>query len=282
MLIQTLIPFGLFLIMLSMGLGLTTGDFRALLNRPRAAFTILLVQLLLLPIIAIAISLALKLSPSLGLGLVLIASCPGGITSNMLTRLARGDTALSIGLTAITSFISVFTIPLILEFFAHLIDGELKSFELSFLNIILQITALTALPLVIGMALRKKYPNVVLGLEPKMVFTTSLFFIVLVVLTWVDQWTNIKSSLNVAGGAVTLLLVLSISIGFVTGKFAQLREKEITTMLIEVGIQNGAMAFMIAANILNDMTVAIPSALYSVFMIIAGFVIVAFRRGRTT
>ncbi|MBW2941326.1 bile acid:sodium symporter family protein [Zhongshania aquimaris] len=278
MLIQSLIPLGLFLIMLSMGLGLTVNDFKELLNRPKAVFVILLVQLLFLPLLAIAISLAIDLSPSLGLGLVLIASCPGGITSNMLTRLAKGDTALSIGLTAITSLTSVFIIPLIMGAFARLIGGELESFELSFLNIILQISALTALPLVIGMVLRNKYPDVVSHLESKMVLITALFFILLVVLTWIDQWENIKSSVNVAGTAVALLLVLSNTAGFLSGKIARLQEQEITTMLIEVGIQNGAMAFMIAATILNNMSIAIPSALYSVFMIIIGMVIVVVRR----
>lgn len=263
-----------------MGLGLTVNDFKELLNCPKAAFAILLVQLLFLPLLAITISLSLKLSPSLGLGLVLIASCPGGITSNMLTRLAKGDTALSIGLTAITSLASVFIIPLIMGAFARLIGGELESFELSFLNIILQIFALTALPLVIGMVLRRKYPKVVSRLEPKMVLITALFFILLVVLTWIDQWENIKSSVNVAGTAVALLLVLSITAGFVIGKIARLQENEITTMLIEVGIQNGAMAFMIAATILNNMSIAIPSALYSVFMIVIGLFIVVVRRSK--
>jgi bile acid:Na+ symporter, BASS family len=280
MLIQSLIPLGLFLIMLSMGLGLTVNDFKELLNRPKAAFAILLVQLLFLPLLAIAISLALDLSPPLGLGLVLIAACPGGVTSNMLTRLAKGDAALSIGLTAMTSLFSVFIIPLIMGSFARLIGREFESFELSFLNIILQVSVLTALPLVIGMVFRRKCPEVVSRLEPKMVIITALFFIFLVVLTWIDQWENIKSAANVAGTAVALLLILSITTGFAIGKIARLQEKEITTMLIEVGIQNGAMAFMIAATILNNMSIAIPSALYSVFMIIIGLVIVVVRRSK--
>ena len=278
MLTQILIPVGLILIMFSIGLGLQVSDFNRILRRPRAVITILVMQMVFLPISAFVISLLLEMPPELCLGLVLIAACPGGITSNMLTRLARGDAALSVGLTVITSFLSVLSIPLVLQLISPFINGQATIITLSFFDVARQILVLTVLPLAIGMFLRTKYPNQSARLESPVVMTTSLFFLLLVALTWANQWENIFASLAAVGIAVALLIALNIFSGAAVAKLMRLRDKEQTTMLIEIGIQNSAMAFMIAANILNDMTAAIPSALYSVFMVLAGLIIVGLRR----
>lgn len=278
MLTQILIPVGLILIMFSIGLGLQVSDFNQILRRPRAVITILVMQMVFLPISAFVISLLLEMPPELCLGLVLIAACPGGITSNMLTRLARGDAALSVGLTVITSFLSVLSIPLVLQLISPFINGQATIITLSFFDVARQILVLTVLPLATGMFLRTKYPNQSARLEPPVVMTTSLFFLLLVALTWANQWENIFASLAAVGIAVALLIALNIFSGAAVAKLMRLRDKEQTTMLIEIGIQNSAMAFMIAANILNDMTTAIPSALYSVFMVLTGLIIVGLRR----
>ena len=277
---QGFIPVALASIMFSMGLGLKPTDFKQLFTHPKAPITTLLVQLFILPTSALLISQILALSPALSLGLVLIAACPGGISSNMLTRLANGDTALSVGLTAVTSFISVLSIPVVILIASHYINGSATFIALSFSQMFIQIIALTAIPLSAGMLLRSKYPSAAIRLEPTTVMITSFIFIALVALTWADQWQNIKSAADVAGLAVILVLTINIAIGVALGKIMQLRKAETTTMLIEVGIQNSAMAFMIAANILQDMTVAIPSALYSVLMVLAGLTIVVIRRTR--
>lgn len=278
MLTQILIPVGLILIMFSIGLGLQVSDFNQILRRPRAVITILVMQMVFLPISAFVISLLLEMPPELCLGLVLIAACPGGITSNMLTRLATGDAALSVGLTVITSFLSVLSIPLVLQLISPFINGQATIITLSFFDVARQILVLTVLPLAISMFLRTKYPNQSARLESPVVMTTSLFFLLLVALTWANQWENIFASLAAVGTAVALLIALNIFSGAAVAKLMRLRDKEQTTMLIEIGIQNSAMAFMIAANILNDMTAAIPSALYSVFMVLTGLIIVGLRR----
>lgn len=276
------LPLALFIIMLGMGLGLTITDFKRIVIAPKSVIIGLLAQLVMLPIVGLLLASVFPLSPELAVGVMILAACPGGPTSNLITYLAMGDVALSITLTAISSLITVFTIPLVVNFATSNFIGENVSLQLPFGETVLQIAVITIIPVTLGMLLHRYVPTFAASVE-KGVKWLSLFFLALIIFGLL-----LKERENVMGfflqvGWVTLTLnVVTMALGYVVSSLAGLREKGVVAITSEVGIQNGTLAIAVASapTLLNNPTMAIPAAIYALLMFATGGVFAFWARRR--
>jgi len=273
---EIFLPVALGIIMLGMGLALTPADFKRVALFPRATFVGLFCQLILLPVVAFGMLQVLSLPPELAVGVMLLAFCPGGATSNLLSNLARADVALSITLTAISSMITVFTIPYFINLSMEYFIGEGKYVELPVLKTMLQIVVITIIPVSIGMLIRWRFPEGAKRSE-KPVKIASAIFITLVILGAI-----LKEKENIAGyfvqvGVITLLInVVILAGGYLLGKLFRLSHPQRAAISIESGIQNGTLAIAIATSslLLNNSQMSIPAAVYSLIMFATGGVAV--------
>jgi BASS family bile acid:Na+ symporter len=273
------IPFSIALVMFAMGIGLSWDDFARLLKQPRALLAGVTGQLIALPLVAVALALGLSLETSLALGLILIALCPGGVTSNLASRLAKGDTALSISLTAVSSVAAVFTLPLLLTLAARLFeDNPLTSFTLPLWPTIQQLASLTLLPLALAMTLRFLLPAFALRIETALVWLASLAFALVIAYVWVTQWSQIRHSAELIGGSALLLNLATLVLGGLIGWGLSLGDKKITTLVLEVGIQNSVLAVFVAHSLIKQPQLAIPASVYSVIMVCSALAVIAYRR----
>ncbi len=262
------LPLALFFIMLGMGLGLTLDDFKRILVEPKAVILGLVGQLILLPVVGFILAGLFPLTPELAVGLVIIAACPGGPTSNLMTYLARGNVALSITLTAISSVITVFTIPLVLNLAMQTFLGEGMALQVPFLTTVLQIAVITLIPVAIGMVIHAQAPGFARPVE-KWVKWLSLFFLALIVVgLLVKERTNVGSFFVQVGWDTFALMTITMALGFGIATLAKLSQRDATAITIEVGIQNGTLAITIASSpaFLNSPTMAIPAAIYALLM----------------
>ncbi len=258
--------------MFGMGMSLRITDFTYVLKYPKAILIGLSAQIIALPLIALLIAIVFKLSPELAVGLMIISFAPSGTTSNMFSNLAKGDVALSISLTAIVSLITPFTIPLFTLLAMQYFLGSQSAIEIPLLKIIIQLFLIIILPVIIGMFVLSKWQNTANKMEPliRIFSVVFLFLIVLAIL--------IKNKAEMAGffiqtGAATLTLnILALGLGYYLAIFFKLSQKQAISVGYEVGIQNGALALIIAGTMLGSSTMMIPALTYSIFMFISGFI----------
>lgn len=266
------LPLALFTVMLGMGLGLTRDDFTRVLVYPRAVVVGLLAQLLLLPILGFVLASIFSLSPELAVGVMILAACPGGPTSNLVTYLARGNVALSITLTAIGSLITVFTIPLVVNLATAAFMGETMALQLPFLGTVLQIAVITIIPVAMGMALHHYRPQFAAQVE-RGVKWLSLGLLGLIIAGLLVQQRQSVVGFFAQVGLVTLALNLAaMALGYLIAGVARLDRPSATAITVEVGIQNGTLAIAIASapTLLNQPNLAIPAAIYSLLMFATG------------
>ncbi|MEA5513256.1 bile acid:sodium symporter family protein [Nodularia sp. UHCC 0506] len=266
------LPLALFIIMLGMGLSLTLDDYKRVLIYPKAVVIGLVLQLVMLPIVGFGIASVFPLKPELAVGVMILVACPGGATSNMITFLAEGDVALSVTLTAFSSLITVFTIPLVVNFAMQTFLGAGTTLQLPVLNTVLQIAVMTLLPLAIGMVVNRYAPGIATKAN-KPVRWLSLFFLSVVLTGIILQDRDNLIPYVIAVGWVTLILnVATMALGFAIATLAKLGEKRATAITVEVGIQNGTLAIAIASSptLLNNPALAIPAAIYSLLMFVTG------------
>ncbi|MBE7385430.1 MAG: bile acid:sodium symporter [Leptolyngbya sp. SIO1E4] len=262
------LPLALFIIMLGMGLGLTINDFKRILIEPKAVMLGLIAQLMMLPVVGFLLANLFPLSPELAVGVMVLVACPGGPTSNMVTYLVRGNVALSITLTAISSLITVFTIPLVVNLSMQTFMGEAVTLRLPFLTTVIQIAIITLIPVAIGMLLHHYTPRFAAKVE-RWVKWVSLFFLALIIVGLLARERANVASFFVQVGWVTLTLnVVTMALGFAIAALAKLDIRSAKAITIEVGIQNGTLAITIASaqTFLNAPTMAIPAAIYSLIM----------------
>ncbi|KZL50360.1 bile acid:sodium symporter [Nodularia spumigena CENA596] len=266
------LPLALFIIMLGMGLSLTLDDYKGVLIYPKAVVIGLVSQLVMLPIVGFGIASVFPLNPELAVGVMILVACPGGATSNMITFLAEGDVALSVTLTAISSLITVFTIPLVVNFAMQTFLGAGTTLQLPVLNTVLQIAVMTLLPLAMGMVINRYAPGIAAKAN-KPVKWLSLFFLS-VVLTGImlQERDNLIPSVMAVGWVTLVLNVATMTLGFAIATLAKLGEKRARAITVEVGIQNGTLAIAIASSptLLNNSTMAVPAAIYSLIMFVTG------------
>ncbi|QHV00048.1 bile acid:sodium symporter family protein [Synechocystis sp. CACIAM 05] len=260
------LPLALFLIMFGMGLGLTTKDFNRIWLEPKAVAIGLIAQLVMLPMVGFGLSSLFSLSPELAVGLMILAACPGGSTSNVITYLLKGNVALSITLTAISSLVTIITIPLVVNLAANYFMGEQFALQLPFLKTVLQIAVITIIPVSLGMIFHHFLPKIAMVME-KNVKWLSLFFLgIIIVAILVKERENLADFFLQVGGVTVTLNLLTMGLGYGIAILAGLGLAERKSITIEVGIQNGTLAIAIATTLLNAPIMAIPAAIYSVVM----------------
>lgn len=275
MLKQIALPLALIFIMTGMGMTLTPADFKRVLTKPLATFLGLANQLLLLPLVAFGLCHLFALPPELAVGLMLIAACPGGATSNLISHLSRGDTALSVSLTALSSLITTLTIPLYLGFATSHFMGADSSVSLPFLKTVLQLMLVSVIPILLGMFLNKKFPALTARLE-KPVNVFSMLFLLLIVVAAVLQEEHLLTQFRLAGPAALSLNLLTMLMGFGLAALAGLRRAQRITLAIESGIQNGTLALGIALGLMENVHIAMPAVVYSLMMFASGGMMILF------
>lgn len=266
-----LLPLALAIVMLGMGLSLVPEDFKRITRDPKAVVVGTVCQVLLLPLIGTLITLVVPMQPEIAVGLLVLAVCPGGPSSNLITYLAKGDVALSVTLTAVSSIITVFTIPLFANQALQYFLGESAAIALPIGATTLQIFLITLLPIAIGMAIRYQFPGTARRLEKQMSRLAVGLLALIIVLLLVKEGNKLPGFLVQVGVAVLLLNLVATLTGFLAGKVFRLPLAQQICIAIEVGIQNGTLAIAITAGLLNNPDMAVPAAVYSLLMYITGF-----------
>jgi BASS family bile acid:Na+ symporter len=263
---ELFLPFSLAVIMFGMGLSLRVEDFKRILIYPKAVGIGLLNQLVLLPIIAFGIAKAFSLPPELALGLMILAVCPGGATSNLITHLAKGDSALSITLTACSSVITVFTIPFLVNFsIGYFIPGgEAKQLEV--VGTVVSVLFITLIPVALGMITLAKAPRLAEKWDQPFRKISIVFFVVIVGAAILKERENLVQYFIEAGPAALALNLSTLALSFAMAKWTGLPFRQGLTIAIESGIQNGTLGITIAATLLVNSVMSIPSAIYSLLM----------------
>lgn len=276
---QILLPLCLALIMLVMGTGLSLQSFLPVLHKPKAVLIGIVAQLVLLPMIVWVLILALHLPPVIAAALVLIACAPGGATSNLFSKLADGDLPLSIALTAVISLLS----PLWMPWAAQTQLGWLGydvAFKLSYAQVVLQLLLVTALPLVLGMGLRKLYPSWVQTNEQRLKqLSVGLLMLMILVLIVVNAHV-LPSVFGLSALMVVLLAMLALALGYGLARLVGLSQAQSRTLSFETGVQNAGMAIMIAFSFLQAPELGMVALLYGILMNIPAFIALwVFKRG---
>ena len=268
--ITTLIlPIALAVIMLGMGMGLEPADFRRIGQQPKAALVGLVGQLVLLPMVGFALALLLPWSmPAFAVGLVILACSPGGATSNLFTFLARGDVPLSISLTAVSSVVSVITLPILVNLGLATLMDRSATVRLPILESILQIVAITLVPVAIGMWIRRRFPAAAARSEPTVRVLSGVLLAIVVVGALARERAIVLDGFVQVGLGALLLNLSTMAIGWAIAAAARLRRPQRVTIAIEVGIQNGTLAIAIASSplMLNSPDMALTPAIYSLIM----------------
>jgi bile acid:Na+ symporter, BASS family len=266
-----LLPLALAIVMLGMGLSLLPEDFQRITRYPKAVTVGTVCQILLLPLIGALIALVVPMQPEIAVGLIILAVCPGGLSSNLVTYLAMGDVALSVTLTAVSSIITVFTIPLFTNLALQYFLGKSAAIALPIGSTMLQIFLITLLPTAIGMAIRHQFPDTARRLEKQMSRLAVGLLALIIVLLLVREGSKLPGFLVQVGIGVVLLNLLATLAGFLAGKLFRLPLTQQICIAIEVGIQNGTLAIAITAGLLNNPDMAVPAAVYSLLMYVTGF-----------
>lgn len=264
------LPASLFIIMLGVGLSLVVGDFKRVVVYPKAVALGLVNQLLLLPVVAFGLAVAFQLEPVMAVGLMLIACAPGGSTSNLITYVARGDTALSITLTAISGFVVVLTIPLILVFSMDYFMGETQEVSIPVLQTIGQIVVITVIPVVIGMLIRQFKPTFADRMEKPARIGSAVIFVVILLGVIAANVDVLREHFISLSGVTITLNVIMMSLGFGAALLLKLNQRQALSISIESGIQNGTLAIVIATSILRQGDLALPAGIYSLVMFVSG------------
>ncbi len=272
------------LLMFDIGLTLTAGDFKLMLRRPKPIVAGLVGQIVVLPLLAFAIVWLARIEPIFALGIVLIACCPGGSSSNVFSMLAGGDVALSVSLTALSSLITLITIPLILEFTCQVIPGLTETaVQLPVGNLIVQNIVLSLVPIIIGLLMRRKWPRVAEKIHWGMSKIAFPAIILLATIFFLQNRVEIAENIMHLGVLITALILLAMLVGWLLSKGLRLTERENKTIIIEVGMQNAAQAIAIASSpfVFANSAIAIPAIIYALMMNIILIIYVATKR-RTT
>ncbi len=267
-----LLPIALAIIMLGMGLSLLPEDFQRVSKYPKAVSIGLISQLIILPIIGFLIAKVVPMPPAIAVGLIILALCPGGPSSNLITYLAKGDVALSVTLTALSSIITVFTIPTFANLALQYFIGRTATIALPIGSTMLQIFLITLLPIGLGMFLRQIFPELALRLEKVTSRLAVVLLALIIIALIIREWDRLPGFILQVGVSCVLLNVLSTLAGLYVSKLFNLGSAQQICIAIEVGIQNGTLAIAITAGLLNNPDMAIPAAVYSLFMYVTGFV----------
>ena len=272
--VTTIAPVALALIMLGLGASLTVKDFTRVAQNPKDFFIGIICQLVLLPIIAYLLIIILRTPIELALGVMLIAAAPGGVTSNVLTKFADGDVALSISLTAFTSLISIVSVPYIVFLSIDLFDITYVEKEVSMLGISLKMFFVVTVPVIIGMIIRKFFSDFIEN-NIKIIEKASIgLFSIVFIAIYIQEWDSIIMFLTTAGTIAFVLNVSMMIIGFYVAKFFASGVAQQRCISLECGLQNGTLAVFVATQLFEDLAYMVPTAAYALIMYITGFIFI--------
>ncbi len=256
----------LFIIMLGMGLTLEPGDFRRIFINPKAIIVGLINQLIFLPLIGFTLAFAFDVTPAVAVGIIILAACPGGSTSNLITLLARGDTALSVSLTAASSIITVITIPFIVNLGLVTFAGVDKVVQLNVIQTIIQIFVITVIPIIIGMLVRHYRTDFALRMGKPVRRASAVVLALVIIGIIIKEKDSMLGYFQQAGIIALSLNVATMLVGYLSAQIMRLNIKQAVSISIESGIQNGTLAITIATVILGNSQYAFAPAVYSLIM----------------
>ena len=267
-------PIALALIMLGLGLGLTIKDFSRVISQPKDFLTGLICQLILLPIIAFILIKILNTPMELALGVMIIAAAPGGVTSNVLTKFAKGDVALSISLTAIISLISIISVPFIVFKSADILGVSYMSKDISMVTISLKMFGVVALPVIIGMLIRKFATNFIISKTAIIQKISIILFVIVFAAIWIEEWDKIVSFIIRAGTITLLLNLIMMIVGYYVAKFLASGAEQRRCISLECGLQNGTLAVFVSTQIFDEIIYMVPTAAYALIMFMTSLIFV--------
>jgi len=262
---KTIAPFCLIIIMFGLGLGLTVADFKRLTKFPGDFIVGFFGQVILLPIVAFILIHIISLPPALALGTMLIAAAPGGVMSNILTKFANGDVALSVTLTAIISLISVITVPFIIFNSAGFLNIEIGK-EISMLNIALKMFVAVTVPVALGMIVRALMSDFVISKTLLVQRLSLIFFLIVFAAIWIEEWDKITSFIQRAGLIALVLNLTMIFLGYYLAKFLASGVAQRKCISLECGLQNGTLALFVGTQLFDNVVFMVPTAAYALIM----------------
>ena len=262
---KTIAPFCLIIIMFGLGLGLTVADFKRLTKYPVDFIVGFFGQVILLPIVAFILIHIISLPPELALGTMLIAAAPGGVMSNILTKFANGDVALSVSLTAIISLISVITVPFIIFNSAGFLNIEIGK-EISMLNIALKMFVAVTVPVALGMIVRALMSDFVISKTLLVQRLSLILFLIVFAAIWIEEWDKITSFIQRAGLIALVLNLTMIFLGYYLAKFLASGVAQRKCISLECGLQNGTLALFVGTQLFDNVVFMVPTAAYALIM----------------
>ena len=263
---QIFLPISLAFIMFSVGLELTVDDFKRVVVQPKDFIIGAISQIILLPLVAFLLLSIWDIQPALAVGVMIIAACPGGVTSNLLTYLARGDTALSVSLTAIISLLAVLTLPFIVGFSIHYFMDAATAPELSVGKTIIGVFLITTVPVVIGMIVKKYAPVFAARFERVARVIASILFVVIIIGAVVGERENIIEYFKQAGPVTLTLNIVMMLMAAALARFGGLGRTQRIAITLECGLQNGTLAIFVAATLIGNTAMMVPGGIYSLLM----------------
>lgn len=258
-------PIALGIIMLGLGLSLTIEDFKRVTKYPKAVTVALLCQMVLLPLICFLLVKVSGLEPGLAVGLMLLAASPGGATANLYSHLSKGDVALNISLTAINSVLTLFTLPLIVNFSLDYFMDSGQYVPMQFKKVI-EVFAIVLVPVTIGMFIKSKWGQFAAKMDKPVKIASALILIVIIISVTIREKQVLLDYFSVLGIPVLLFNLLSMAIGYFIPRFVNIEKKQSIAIGMEIGIHNGTLAIYIALSVLGNSMMSVPPAIYSLLM----------------
>ena len=264
---KTIAPVCLAIIMFGLGLGLTTSDFTRLLKTPRDFFVGFLSQVILLPVIAFGLILIIPMPIEIAMGVMIIAAAPGGVTSNVLTKFANGDVALSVSLTAVVSLLAIFIVPLIVFNSANFIGVEITK-EISMKSIAVKMFFVVTVPVLFGMIVRSLMTDFIISKTLIVQRLSIILFLIVFISIWVEEWDRIVSFIARAGLVTGILNLVMIFVGYYVAKMFASGVPQRRCISLECGLQNGTLAVVVATQLFDEMAFMVPTAAYALIMFV--------------
>jgi BASS family bile acid:Na+ symporter len=276
--VTTIAPIGLAIIMLGLGASLTLSDFSRVIKNPKDFFIGFVCQLFVLPLVAYLLIIILKVPTEMALGVMLIAAAPGGVTSNVLTKFADGDVALSVSLTAFMSLVSIISVPIIVALAIDLFEISYVTKEISMIGISLKMFFVVTVPVIIGMIIRHLTGDLMIrNLKIIQRISIALFFVVFAAI-YIEEWNNIVSFLTRAGTIALILNVTMMTIGFYVAKFFASGVAQQRAISLECGLQNGTLAVFVGTQLFDNVVYMVPTAAYALIMLTTASIFVCILR----
>ena len=279
--VTTIAPIALALLMLGLGASLTFRDFLNVFKRPKDFFIGFVCQLMILPLVGYSLIIILKVPIELALGVMLIAAAPGGVTSNVLTKFADGDVALSISLTAFMSLVSIISVPFIIFQAIDLLNIDYVEKEISIIGISLKMFFVVTVPVILGMIIRK-FAVEFINRNVRNIQRISIFlFLVIFIAIYVEEWNSIVMFVTTAGTVAFALNISMMIIGYYVAKFLASGVAQRRCISLECGLQNGTLAVFVGTQLFDDMVYMVPTAAYALIMMTTSIIFVLILRRKT-